>query len=154
MRFPRIEGSSLSKQAFRLPDDLEGQLNVVLVAFQRWHQDEVDTWVPLMNQLEQRVPGFRHYELPVIRPMNRFSQWMLDEGMRAGIPSQSVRERTITVYTDKQQFRQAAQMPDEHHIYVMLVDAGGEVLWQARGAYSEQAGRSLIDTIEKQLIAV
>ena len=154
MQFPPIEGSNLAKRTFRLPNDLEGELNVVLVAFQRWHQDQVDTWAPLLDELEGTVPGFRYYELPVIRSMNRFSQWMLDEGMRAGIPSQPVRARTITIYTDKEEFRSALQMPEENNIYLMLVTQHGEILWRGRGAYTQETARSLSQAVADQLVAV
>ncbi|HRX04362.1 MAG TPA: hypothetical protein P5148_14540 [Anaerolineae bacterium] len=154
MQFPPIEGSNLAKRTFRLPDDLEGELNVVLVAFQRWHQNQVDTWAPLLDDLERTLPGFRYYELPVIRSMNRFSQWMLDEGMRAGIPSQPVRARTITIYTDKEEFRSALQMPEENNIYLMLVTRQGEILWRGRGAYTQETARSLSQAVADQLVAV
>ena len=154
MQFPPIEGSNLAKRTFRLPNDLEGELNVVLVAFQRWHQDQVDTWAPLLDDLERTLPGFRYYELPVIRSMNRFSQWMLDEGMRAGIPSQPVRARTITIYTDKEEFRSALQMPEENNIYLMLVTRQGEILWRGRGAYTQETARSLSQAVADQLVAV
>ena len=154
MQFPPIEGSNLAKRTFRLPNDLEGELNVVLVAFQRWHQDQVDTWAPLLDELEGTVPGFRYYELPVIRSMNRFSQWMLDEGMRAGIPSQPVRARTITIYTDKEEFRSALQMPEENNIYLMLVMRQGKSLWRGRGAYTQETARSLSQAVADQLVAV
>lgn len=154
MQFPPIEGSNLAKRTFRLPNDLEGELNVVLVAFQRWHQDQVDTWAPLLDDLERTLPGFRYYELPVIRSMNRFSQWMLDEGMRAGIPSQPVRARTITIYTDKEEFRSALQMPEENNIYLMLVTRQGKILWRGRGAYTQETARSLSQAVADQLVAV
>lgn len=154
MRFPEIEGSSLDKRAFRMPQDFEGELNVALVAFQRWHQNQVDTWAPLLDEMERSVPGLRYYELPVIRSMNRFNQWLLDEGMRAGIPSQSVRGRTITVYTDKERFRQTLQMAEEDHIYVILVNRQGEILWRGRGAFTQEAARSLRAAVEQQLVLV
>lgn len=154
MRFPETEGSSLSKRSFRLPHDFEGELNVVLVAFQRWHQNQVDTWAPLLDEMERTVPGLRYYELPVIRSMNRFNQWLLDEGMRAGIPSRPVRARTITIYTDKERFRVGLQMPEEDHIYVMLVSRQGEILWRGRGAYTREAAQSLVKAVEAQLVPV
>lgn len=154
MQFPETEASSLARRNFKLPRDLEGELNIVLVAFQRWHQNQVDTWASYLDQMERTIPGLHYYELPVIRTMNRVSQWMLDEGMRAGIPSQPVRERTITVYTDKERFRQAMQMSEEDHIYVLLVTRQGDILWRGRGPYNMESAQSLAATIEEQLVAV
>ena len=101
MRFPTVKGSNLAGKEFTLPADFEGELNVVALAFQMWHQNEVNTWMPLFEQMEHQVPGLRAYELPVLRSMNRVSQWMIDQGMRGGIPDLATRSRTITLYTDK-----------------------------------------------------
>lgn len=153
MQFPNVKGSNLSGREFALPADFEAELNVVAVAFQMWHQNEVDTWMPLLEQLERRLPVVRAYELPVLRSMNRFSQWMIDQGMRGGIPDPATRARTITLYLDKQRFRQALGLPDEDHIYVLLVDRDGQVHWQARGPYREETAASLLAAVEENLAA-
>lgn len=153
MRFPTVEASNLSGRAYTLPTGLEGDLNILAVAFQMWHQNEVDTWMPLLEQLERRLPAVRAYELPVLRSMNRFSQWMIDQGMRGGIPDPATRARTITLYLDKGRFRQAMGLPDEDHIYVLLVDRDGQVHWQARGPHSAEKASSLISAVEETLAA-
>jgi hypothetical protein len=154
MRFPTVRGSNLAGREYTLPADFEGELNIVAVAFQMWHQDEVNTWMPLFEQMEHQVPGLRAYELPVIRSMNRVSQWMIDQGMRGGIPDQATRSRTITLYTDKERFRQALELPSENHIYILLVDRRGEVLWRTQGAYRPDTARELAAAVEQQLVIV
>ena len=47
MQFPTVAGKNLERNSFHLPRDLDGKLNVLLIAFQRWHQSLVDTWIPL-----------------------------------------------------------------------------------------------------------
>jgi hypothetical protein len=44
--------------------------------------------------------------LPTIRALNAFSKFFINEGMRAGIPNPKSRERTITLYLEKDDFRQ------------------------------------------------
>lgn len=151
MRFPTVKGSNLSGQEFVLPASFEGEINVVALAFQMWHQNEVDTWMPLLKHLEQTMPGLRAYELPVIRSMNRINQWMIDQGMRGGIPDRATRARTITLYIDKELFRRNLDLPSEDHIYVLLVDRDGEVLWRTQGAYHPDTARDLAAAIEQQL---
>jgi hypothetical protein len=67
----------------------------------------------------------------------------INEGMRAGIPNPKTRERTITLYLDKAQFRRALGMPDEEHIYILLVDRQGKELFRARGPYSHEGETAL-----------
>lgn len=154
MRFPTVNASNLSGREFTLPSGLEGDLNIVALAFQMWHQNEVDTWMPLLEQLERRLPVVRAYELPVLRSMNRFNQWMIDQGMRSGIPDSATRARTITLYLDKQRFRQALGLPDEDHIYLLLVNRDGRVHWQARGPYSAEKASSLLAAVEERIAAI
>ncbi len=154
MHFPTIEASNLSGSEYTLPTGLEGDLNILALAFQMWHQNEVDTWMPLLEQLERRLPAVRAYELPVLRSMNRFSQWMIDQGMRGGIPDPATRARTITLYLDKERFRRALGLPDEDHIYLLLVDRDGLVHWQTRGPYSPEKASSLLAAVEENLAAV
>jgi hypothetical protein len=151
VRFPRVSGSNLNRKRLNLPQDLEGRLNVVLVAFQQWQQGEVNTWVPAAQQLEAAHPGVRYYELPTIRRLNRLARAFIDGGMRGGIPDRLARERTITLYLDKESFRQALDMPDEEHIYVLLVDAQGQVLWRERGVFTPDKQAALESRVQEAL---
>lgn len=149
MRFPEVTGSNLLRQKVTLPGDLQGELNILFVAFQQWHQAWVDSWVPMARQVEQAFPVVQFYELPVIWKMNRFSQTFINEGMRAGIPNQNTRKKTITLYTDKGAFRQALDLPHEETIYVLVVDQQGNVLWRTEGVYSQEKGEALTKAIQE-----
>jgi hypothetical protein len=139
----------LQRNSFQLPRDLDGALNILLIAFQRWHQSLVDTWVPFLQQLEQQSVDLRYYELPTIQELNTFSRIFINEGMRAGIPDSTARERTITLYLDKKAFRKTLDLPHEEDIYVLLVDRQGQVLWRTSGALTPDKAESLRLTIRK-----
>jgi hypothetical protein len=149
MRFPQVTGSNLLRHELTLPDDLQGELNILFIAFQQWHQALVDSWVPLARQLEQSFPGVQFYETPVIRKMNVISQAFINEGMRAGIPNQTTREKTITLYIDKKALRRALEIPNEETIWVLVLDRQGNVLWRTDGAYSQEKGEALLNTIQE-----
>ena len=55
MRFPVVTSANLSRRGFTLPADFEGDVNVLLIAFQRWHQRAVDTWIPFVRQLAKKT---------------------------------------------------------------------------------------------------
>jgi hypothetical protein len=90
-RFPRLIASNLEKRTFTLPDDFEGSRNLLLVAFQREQQQQVDTWLREMKQFEGLDPEFRYYELPTIQSPNRLVRWFIDTGMRRDIPDKKAR---------------------------------------------------------------
>ncbi len=147
MKLPNITGSNLLRRKVELPADLQGKINLLCIAFYQWQQMEVDSWAPLSQELEQTQPDFHFYELPTIQRRNVLAQAFINEGMRSGIPDPATRERTITLYIDKQAFQHALSMPDEDHIYILLVDRAGNVLWQARGENTQENSASLRQAI-------
>ena len=143
VRFPQVSGTNLERKRLNLPQDFEGRVNILFVAFQQWQQGEVNTWIPKAQELEAGYPDLRYYELPTIRPLNRLAQAFINGGMRAGIPDRLARQRTITLYLDKDAYRQALDLPDEDHIYVLLIDGAGHILWRERGTFTPEKGAAL-----------
>jgi hypothetical protein len=141
--FPSVSGSNLEGRRFRLPGDLEGEVNLLFIPFQRWHQDWVDTWVPFARQLLAEIPGFRYYELPTLPRMNPLYRMSLDMGMKMGIPDRAAREATITLYLDKDAYRQALDIPGEDTVVVLLVDRRGAILWRTEGPFEQAKATEL-----------
>ena len=143
MTFPTVSGSNLLRQKKNLPRDFQGKLNLVFIPFQRWHQAEVDSWSALAEELEEKFEGLVYYELPTLQSGGPLYKIFLNEGMRAGIPNPKRRERTITLYLDKADFRAALEMPDEDHIYILVIDQQGKEFFRARGPHSQAAENAL-----------
>ncbi|MHC1740365.1 MAG: hypothetical protein AB9897_04565 [Anaerolineaceae bacterium] len=143
MTFPIVSGSNLLRKKLTLPQDFQGKLNLVFIPFERWHQMEVDSWSVLAEDLEKKFEGLVYYELPTLQSGGSIYKFFLNEGMRAGIPNPKTRERTITLYLDKTNFRAALDMPDEEHIYVLVVDRQGKEFFRVRGPYSREAEAAL-----------
>jgi len=148
-RFPTISGSNLERRAFTLPADFEGELNLVAVAFLREHQDLIDTWAETAERLTQADSRLRFYEVPVLSEANGMFSFIIDGGMRAGIPSRATREATITLYTDREAFLKTAGLPGPQTIYLLLTDRSGKIFWRGQGAYTEAQGASLEEAIRK-----
>lgn len=149
VRFPKVEASNLDKRQLHLPGDFEGDRNLLLVAFERHQQKDVDTWLREMKGFEELDPNFRYYELPTIERPNVLTRWFIDSGMRRGIPDRRARERTITLYLDKKLFCEALQIPDQKKIYEFLVNRNGEVLWRSDGLFDQTKSVSLRRAIGK-----
>jgi hypothetical protein len=149
MQFPNVSGNDLLKNRITLPEDLTSRLNVLIVAFQQWHQGLVNSWVPVLNNLVEQNADFDYFELPTIRKMNWLSRSIIDNGMRAGIPSRDTRRRTITLYIDKEPFKRELQIPDESEIHLFLVTNDGEILWRESGSVSEEKAETLIHTVKE-----
>lgn len=150
-RFPRVAGRSLEGRNLTLPQDFEGALDIVVVAFQRDQQHEVDGWMPLLHSLADHRSDVRVYELPTLGRGYRLMRSFIDGGMRRGIPDRAVRAATVTLYVDKTSFRDALGLRDEDRIYVLLVDRDGRVHWRAEGPFNAATGAELSSRLGKTM---
>ncbi|TFF87480.1 MAG: hypothetical protein EU550_03175, partial [Promethearchaeota archaeon] len=87
MKFPEIDGNNLEEQPYHLPYDLEGELNLLIVPFKRWQQSLVDQWSVFLNEIASRYNFFKFYEIPTLAKSYKLMRFMIDGGMRAGIPN-------------------------------------------------------------------
>jgi hypothetical protein len=58
----------------------------------------------------------------VIQRSTKFRQIRLDTLMRVAIRDRRIRQRTVTVYIDKQAFRQKLSIPDDNSVHWFLID--------------------------------
>ena len=143
MNFPVVSASNLEGKRYSIPADLEGELNVVVLAFTEWQQAEVERWTPPLESLKRRYPSLRFYEFPTITNFSPPRRALLDFWMRNGIKDPAVRERTITLYLDLPDFMAALDIQDNSTIHTLLMDRGGKILWRASGAPNSATLESL-----------
>jgi hypothetical protein len=146
--FPQVSGSNLMREEFEFPKDFEGKYNLVIIPFQQSQQRDVNTWIPAAQELERRFDNLVYYELPTIYKLPTISRTFINEGMRAGIPDQTSRERTVTLYLDKDVFKQSLEIGSEEFIHLFLVDQEGRIHWREAGLFSDGKAQSLIEILE------
>jgi hypothetical protein len=145
--FPNVSGSNLEGKSRRLPDDFEGDLNIVIIAFRREHTDLIESWLNSLAQMIGKNTKLRFYELPVLSRAYSPFCWWIDGGMRAGIVDDEARERTVTVYTNKIDFKRRLEIPNEETIYIFLVSRNGTILWQDKGRLTEAKFQKLQNAV-------
>jgi hypothetical protein len=149
-RFPAMTGIDLMGEERPLPDSFKGDLNIVTLAFEREQQENVNTWIPHAEKMEEEYKNVRFYEVPLIYEMNMVMRSWVNNGMRSGIPDEEARERTITVYTDRNKFLNMMNMQTET-IYTLLLDSDGTILWRAKGDATDEKLQELRKTIQKTI---
>ena len=148
--FPALEGRDLEMKTRALPGAFDGTRNLVLVAFQRWQQSEVDTWVEPAGRIAARDPGFKFFEVPALGAGYAWMRGFIDGGMRRGVPDPAARARTITLYLDKVPFRRALAIADETHVTALLLDERGRVIWRTTGPADDPKIRELEKALRRQ----
>jgi hypothetical protein len=143
-----VSGYNLDRQEREFPRDFAGELNLIFVAFLQEQQVTINTWLPYAQELEGAYPGLVYYELPTINELPMLSRTFINEGMRAGIPDPTARERTVTLYLDLEQFMTATGIPGRDQVHVLLVDRAGEILWRTTGEFDQPKGEALLVAIQ------
>lgn len=150
IKYPCAQGQNLSGQEFNLPEDFTSEYTIAIHAFERKQQADVDTWFPYLDKIEANHKNVKYYELPTIDRMNMFMRWWIDSGMRRGIPDESQRDRTITLYLeDKEGFLDSMGITDQSIIYVVLLDSKGRILHMESGLASEEKIDRIKNVIKK-----
>ncbi|MBE9100887.1 hypothetical protein [Vacuolonema iberomarrocanum] len=143
IQFPSVAGFNLLGERFELPEDLSGRYNVVVLAYTQEHQNDVNTWLPALTEIEATFPEVHYYELPTLPAYNPVYRAQIDGWMLGGIPDEPTRARTITLYLDVDAFNRTVGIENPRTIQVLLVSDTGEVLWRESGAFSTDKGESL-----------
>ena len=148
-QFPPVTADSLSKQTLHLPADFGGDDTLVLVAFERDQQKEIDTWTAPLNGLAKLRPAFHYYELPVLPWRDVFYRWWLNTAMRSGVPDDASRKRTVPLYLNKANFKSALQIDTEKTISVLLLDKSAHVQWRTTGTWTDDKQKALAAALER-----
>jgi len=148
-KFPSVNGRNLNRKKIKLPGELKGNINFLLLAFFQNQQKTIESWLNFASELEEKFNELKYYEIPVIYKMNKLNQFLLNESMKTSIKDKKIREKTITLYLEKPKFLSSLKFDDEKNIYVILIDKNGKILWKERGRYNLNKGKKLIKHIEK-----
>lgn len=140
--FPKITGIDLEGKTQELPAIFKNKHNLVIVAFKREQQSEVDSWIKATEPLLKENQNLSFYEIPLIYELSTFKRMWVNNGMRMGISDEAARKRTITVYTNRDEFFKITKM-QEDKIYALLINDSGKILWSEEGVADESKILSL-----------
>lgn len=133
-RFPSLSARDLEGTSRRVPEDLEGDPRVLLVAFDRFHQSVVDSWVEALERdAAPRAPRMRVYEIPTISARYRWARSFIDGGMVAAIRDVDVRLRTLTVYTRLDRVLAPLGLSDASEVCAVVLAPDGSIAARAVG---------------------
>ena len=144
--FPPLSGENLNGKKFNLPNDFPAERTLVLIAFEREQQATLDTWSKGLDLINSQIPWI---EVPVISTPYILGSFIIDSGMRRGIPNPKIRDRVVTLYTNRQAFAKSMGFQyDKQGAYVAVVDRSGKNLGIAKGAYDEVKAKELLGLLE------
>ena len=148
IEFPKISAKTLAGTKITLPDTAKGNITLIIIAFKRESQPQLDSWLkPFMEEYGGK-PGFTFYEIPMLAWYWKLMGWMIDSGMRSGIQKEK-HKNVMTYYGDYSIYRRMLGLEDVTFGYAFLLDREGIIRWHERGYATKEKIRELFDWTKK-----
>lgn len=146
-KFPEVTADSLAKTRESIPGSARGKVALIAVAFLQQSQPQLDSWLnPFVERFGSR-DAFTFYEVPMISGGYKFMSFIIDSGMRGGIPKEK-HKNVVTMYGDVEKYMQALKL-DARFGYAFLLDREGFIRWQGQGFSTPEALTELFAMAEK-----
>ncbi|MGX9463409.1 hypothetical protein ACWXWU_19585 [Shewanella sp. A14] len=124
--FPSVSGQTLEKEFMTLPDDLKGEMALLLIGYKQDSQFDIDRWLIGLDMTQTQVAV---YEVPTIQGLfPRMFSTMINNGMRAGIPK-PLWKGVVTVYQDGEQVQAFTGNENPNNTRVVLLNGQGKVIY-------------------------
>jgi len=138
--FPSVAGIALSGERVRFPEDTLGAAALLLCAYRRGAQTDIDRWAAFAGR---ELPRLTVFELPIIpaliwRPL----QGLIDGGMRGGVP-RAQWSHVVTLYEEGAKARAFIGDGGGDRAQVVVLDAAGMVAFHDAGGFRESSARRL-----------
>ena len=142
--FPIVRGESLQRQTVELPTAVSGSPAILMVGYLQQTQFDLDRWTLGFGQAEAKI---RVVEVPAIVGWfpSTFLRGTIDDGMRAGIPSEDW-GAVVTLYgEDAERIQALTGNENGANGRILLLDGHGEIRWFWDQGYSSKRLLELLD---------
>ncbi len=146
-RFPEVKAESLAKTMESIPDSAKGKVTLIVVAFLQQSQPQLDSWLGPFGEKFGSQEGFTFYEVPMISSGYKFMRFVIDSGMRGGIPKNK-HKNVVTMYGDVEKYMNELNL-EARYGYAFLLDKEGIIRWQGQGFSTPESLKELFDLAEK-----
>lgn len=148
-KVPTVSVKRLDQTPMVLPQQLPSGRTLALVIFKRSQREEIQSWIDGLGL--QHDTAIVWVKLPVMNdPGDEKERRGIEQRMLDRHPDQVDRARLVPLFTDREAFVRAAGLTNTDHASVLVLDRDGNVLARAEGAFDQQKGQALRETILAQ----
>jgi hypothetical protein len=137
--FPAVTVSDLEGRAYALPQEFRAEKTLLLLAFTGNQQAEVDTWLTAFQRLASEATSnaipfkIDFIEMPTIETSSAPFRAFVNNGMRSGIREAAARQRTWTLFTNRDMFLKHLGISSKASVYALVVSRSGEISFFENG---------------------
>ena len=152
MQFPEIKTKTLSGQKLTIPAELGPQMTLLILVFEDGGKYEephsqATKWLQLYDT-KLKNKGIDCYELPMMSGKYRLMSFIIDSGMRSGIPPEK-HNKVASFYGDKKKYMEELGIYDLRRAYVYLLDENGEIVFAANGEPKDSHLSEVLSKLER-----
>ncbi len=119
-------------------------MTLICIAFIRSAQSMIDSWVQPFEKEFGKDSRFIVYEIPMINAAWKVFSWIIDSGMRGGIPIEK-HDNVVTFYGNYSGYQKTLVMENTNSAYVFLLDGKGIIRWRGDGYSKPEVERELFE---------
>jgi ATPase complex subunit ATP10 len=146
-RFPEVRAKSLAKFPVSIPEAAKNHITLIVVAFRQESQSQLDSWLVPFTEKYGTREGFTFFEIPMISSGYKIMRFVIDGGMRSGIPKNK-HNHVVTMYGDTKRYKNELGL-ETRYGYAFLLDKEGVIQWQGRGTSTPESLKELFELAEK-----
>ncbi|RXE55491.1 hypothetical protein ABH15_12275 [Methanoculleus taiwanensis] len=144
-RFPSLTATTLDGKTMALPEDLSGDLSLIVIAFPRWVQQVQETWTGPFEYAFSGNPRVKAYLVTVVA--GRLGEALtsrVDETLRGALPPEK-HDRVLTYAGNFDDYARQLGFGDISLAYLYLLDGEGTIRWAEKGTTTPKGVDSLLN---------
>jgi hypothetical protein len=148
IKFPQIQSTTLSGQDVKLPDDVEGTITLVAVAFSQKAEKDLEAWFHPLFEVVMDNP-FREVQvffIPMLKGLNQNAAKQIENRMKKDIHS-DWHEYIILYKGDTKDFISEAGITNTEIPYFFVLDKEGKITYVTSGPYNRKKLEDLDDAL-------
>ena len=142
---PSSKVESLAGNSLALPGDLPHRPCLFVVGFSKASRAQTMQWSQRLER-EALAEKVSIYSVAVIEDVPALMRGFVVRGIRSGVPD-ALHDRFLVATSDASAWKDAVSYSDADAAYLILMNAGREIVWRASGPLTDSALRSLIDAL-------
>ena len=131
---PRLTGETLAGTHIVLPDALKGKPVLLVLSFARAAEEQSRGWT---EQLKKNNLGVERYNVLELEDVPRLFRGFVKSGIRKGVP-EAAQGSFVLLYDNQEQLKKLTSFEKDYEVYVLLLDANGNIQWREHGAVDEK----------------
>ena len=147
--FPVMTGRLLTGARFTIPDDLPGQVGVIIGGWDYAARFEVEAWGHAVLELYGERPDLTVLEVPWISGVGPVMRRVIDAAMERGTMPEA-RRHVLTVYGDLRRLRKRLDIAGPPQAYLYVLGRTGRLAWATSGPPTAEKLDALKDVLENQ----